>query len=168
MFRKNLLKLLATIASLTFPAASIAEDYFYGVVNHVSDGDTAIVRSESGEVKKIRFYGIDAPESEWEGKWAKQPGSQEAKAFAKALLNGKKVKVRLTGDKTYSREVGEIFLDNNISASDVIVKEGWAWWNSKYARRDSSLKHLEQRAKSRKAGIWAKPNPTPPWEWRRQ
>uniref|UniRef100_UPI004055766A hypothetical protein n=1 Tax=Orrella sp. TaxID=1921583 RepID=UPI004055766A len=46
---------------------------------------------------------------------------------------------------------------------------GMAWANQqaggKYLR-DKSLLLLQAQAKAAKRGIWAEPNPTPPWVWR--
>lgn len=143
-----------------------ASTIFNGTVVAVDDGDTVIIRGLSGEVKKIRFYGVDAPESEWEGRWPEQPYSQDAKFFVTQYLLYKEVGVRLTGDTTYSREVGEVFFKGS-SASKELVRRGLAWWNSKYAADDLDLKQLESAARKQKYGLWAEANPTPPWEWRR-
>lgn len=157
--------LLIVIGCLAGPVA--ASTVFNGTVVAVDDGDTVIVRGLSGEVKKIRFYGVDTPESEWEGRWPEQPYSQDAKFFVTQYLLNKDVRVRLTGDVTYSREVGEVFYKDS-SASKELVRRGLAWWNSKYAADDLDLKRLEKAARKQKYGLWVEANPTPPWEWRRR
>lgn len=162
---KKMLLVLAFVVGAVNPV--FAEEFFSGIVIEVQDGDTAVVRAENGETKKIRFYGVDTPESEWPGKWPKQPYSDVAKSFAASYLNGKAVTVRLTGDTTYSREVGEVFR-NGYSVSRELVRQGLAWWNSKYSADDQDLKLLEESARKQKFGLWADSNPTPPWEWRRK
>jgi micrococcal nuclease len=144
-----------------------ASTIFTGTVVAVDDGDTVIVQGLSGEIKKIRFYGVDTPESEWEGRWPEQPYSQEAKSFVTKYLLNKEVRVHLTGDVTYSREVGEVFY-KDASASKELVRRGLAWWNSKYAAGDIGLKRLENTARKQKHGLWLDAKPTPPWEWRRR
>jgi endonuclease YncB( thermonuclease family) len=48
-----------------------------------------------------------------------------------------------------------------------LVKEGWCWWFRKFVPKDQALKQLEQEAKEAKKGLWADPNPVPPWLYRR-
>ena len=52
--------------------------------------------------------------------------------------------------------------------SCVLVKEGWCWWYRKYALSDAELERLEASAREAKKGLWADPQPVPPWEWRAQ
>ena len=54
---------LAAIGPQVFPTLAQARIYT-GVVTHVTDGDTLWVRTSAhGEPRKVRFQGIDAPES---------------------------------------------------------------------------------------------------------
>jgi micrococcal nuclease len=163
--KKLFIGILVVISCLA--ESVIASTIFSGTVVAVDDGDTVIVQGLSGEIKKIRFYGVDTPESEWQGRWPEQPYSNEAKTFVTKYLLNKEVKVRLTGDVTYSREVGEVFY-RDVSASKELVRKGLAWWNSKYAAGDAALKRLENIARKQKYGLWQDANPTPPWEWRRR
>jgi len=51
-----------------------------------------------------------------------------------------------------------------------MVSEGWAWvydYNHLATRRGGGLFKLQERAQARRAGLWADPQPTPPWEWRK-
>jgi endonuclease YncB( thermonuclease family) len=47
-----------------------------------------------------------------------------------------------------------------------LVKDGWCWWYRKYAPGDTVLEGLEAEARESKQGLWANPQPVPPWEWR--
>ena len=47
------------------------------------------------------------------------------------------------------------------------VKEGWCWWYRKYTPGETVLEGLEKAARETKKGLWADPQPVPPWEWRR-
>lgn len=149
---------------LVFTSAARAEEWVEGKVVSVSDGDTAVVETSKQEILRVRFYGIDAPEKA-NRNWPEQPYSREATVFMTQLINGKAVRVRLTGDKTFGREVGEIFIGDR-SASQEIVRAGLAWWNRKYARKDTTLKQLEQEAKEAKRGLWRDEKPVAPWRHR--
>ena len=141
-----------------------AEEWVEGKVASVHDGDTATVETTKHEILRVRFYGVDAPEKA-NRNWPAQPYSREATVFMTQLIGGKNVRVRLTGDKTYGREVGEIFVGER-SASQEVVRAGLAWWNRKFARNDAALKRLEQEAKEAKRGLWQDRKPVAPWKHR--
>jgi endonuclease YncB( thermonuclease family) len=44
------------------------------------------------------------------------------------------------------------------------VKQGWCWWYRKYAPGDTVLEGLEKETREAKKGLWADPQPVPPWE----
>ncbi|MCE3954211.1 thermonuclease family protein, partial [Escherichia coli] len=46
-----------------------------------------------------------------------------------------------------------------------MVQSGAAWVYEHY-NTDNDLATLQQEARSQKRGLWADPNPVPPWEWR--
>jgi micrococcal nuclease len=48
-----------------------------------------------------------------------------------------------------------------------LVRDGWAWWYRKYAPKNKELAAAEAAAQKAKRGLWADPNPIPPWEWPR-
>jgi micrococcal nuclease len=48
-----------------------------------------------------------------------------------------------------------------------LVKQGWCWWHKKYAPGDTVLGGLEQTAREAKKGLWADPQPVPPWVYRK-
>ncbi len=52
------------------------------------------------------------------------------------------------------------------SITHTLVKEGWCWWYRKYAPGDTVLEGLERDARESRKGLWADPQPVPPWEWR--
>ena len=47
-----------------------------------------------------------------------------------------------------------------------LVAQGYAWVYRKYSK-DAELLRLEAEAQQKGLGLWAEPNPIPPWEWRR-
>ena len=53
------------------------------------------------------------------------------------------------------------------SLNQELVKQGWCWWYRKYAPGDTVLEGLENEAREARKGLWADPQPVPPWEWRK-
>jgi micrococcal nuclease len=57
-------------------------------------------------------------------------------------------------------------LPDGMNLNQELVKQGWCWWYRKYAPGDRVLERLEHEARDAKKGLWADPQPVPPWEWR--
>lgn len=150
-FKTTILFLLLTI--------SLIAQTITGKVLYVSDGDT-LTMEVNGQKKKVRFYGIDAPEKA-------QPGGLESKEFVLERLRNKTIEVTVADTDRYNRKIGKIYYDNGKYINEEIVRAGHAWWYQQYARRDMDLKEAEEYAKSNKVGLWVKANPIAPWEWRR-
>lgn len=140
-----------------------AESAIEGKVVKVSDGDTITVLDKDNKQHKIRFQGIDAPES-------KQAFGQASKENLASMIFGKEVKV--VGSKTdkYGRTVGKILLDGrDINLEQ--IKAGFAWHYKAYEREQPPEDRLtysaaEQEARAARRGLWQDPNPTPPGEFR--
>jgi micrococcal nuclease len=146
------------IVVLGLPIFSLAAD-FTAQVLAVLDGDTIEVLREDKGKERIRLYGIDCPEK-------RQPFSVKAKEAASVLMFGKEVKVETHGQDRHGRTLGTVFVaEKNVNQQ--LVREGWCWWFQKYAPRDTAMAQLEQQAKQGKRGLWADPNPVPPWLYRR-
>ena len=75
--------------------------------------------------------------------------------------------MRDLGQDRYGRTVGVVLLPDGRSLNKELVKAGFAWWYRRYAPEDETLKQLEAEAMEAKRGLWADPEPVPPWEWRR-
>jgi endonuclease YncB( thermonuclease family) len=53
-----------------------------------------------------------------------------------------------------------------------MITVGMAWWYRAYAGEQTpqargQYEFAEQEARAKRAGLWADPEPTPPWEWRK-
>ncbi|MCX7037922.1 MAG: thermonuclease family protein [Spirochaetes bacterium] len=127
-----------------------------GNVVAIHDGDTLTLLV--GTVQhKIRLNGIDAPE-------LRQPFSQRSRQFLADLCFGKLVTVRVVDVDKYGREVGDVDVDG-VPVNAELVRAGLAWHYKQYSK-DATLAALEVEARSGKRGLWADPNPIPPWEFR--
>jgi len=142
---------------LLIPSLSFA---WQGKVVGVSDGDTMTVMHD-GRGEKIRFYGVDCPESH-------QDFGQKAKKFTSSMVFGKVVDVEPVVTDRYGRTVGLVKIDGKY-LSEEIIRAGLGWVYTKYCDKPfcSGWKKLEAQARQNKSGLWTMPNPVPPWEFRR-
>ncbi len=129
-----------------------------GVVSYVSDEDTLHLQTKSKKYK-IRFYGIDAPEST-------QEYGLEAKEFVLNRVLNKEVVVEVTDTDRYGRKIGKIYYDDNYLNKEM-VKNGYAWWYETCAKNDNALKEAQEYARNYKLGLWKSKNPLEPWKYRR-
>lgn len=130
---------------------------FYPVAK-VADGDTLEV-SDDGRTHRIRLFGVDTPET-------KQAYGPEAKAFTVAFLADKKARVVVKDVDQYGRLVAQVFREDGKSLNEALVENGCAWWYRQYDKKNATLDRLETAARDGKIGLWAAPDPTPPWVWR--
>lgn len=148
--------IISGILLLLIPYIALAAS-FSGKVVKVSDGDTIEVMRQ-GRAEKIRLAGIDCPEK-------KQAFGQAAKRFTLDLAAQKFVTIKVETTDRYGRTVGEVILPDGRSLNRELVRSGYAWWYRKYSS-DASLGSLESEARAARRGLWAEPNPVPPWDWR--
>lgn len=132
---------------------------FTGKVTSVADGDTIEIL-DGKTPRRIRLHGVDAPEKG-------QAFGDRARQRTAELVMGTAVTVRPRGVDQYGRVLGVVVLRDGRVLSEVLVSEGLAWWFRRYAPRDRRLELLEEKAREARQGLWADPEPTPPWLWRR-
>lgn len=131
-----------------------------GRVVRVVDGDTVSILDSSNTQHKVRLYGIDTPERD-------QPhGKVSTKALAQ-LVDEKVVGVVIVETDSYGRTVGTLYL-RSVNINRAMVENGDAWWYRHYAPHEHHLAESEQAARDAGRGLWANPNPVPPWKWRRE
>jgi len=134
----------------------------------VIDGDTILL-----ENKKIRFSGIDAPESFFRGK--KQTcllnsikilcGEESKKKLEKKILN-KIVKCIPEKEKDFfNRILAECFINGSESLSIFMVKNGYAFDYPRYSKKKFAT--FQKFAKENKLGLW-KMKFEFPWIWRKK
>ena len=120
----------------------------------VIDGDTIKIGSE-----KIRFSGIDAPESYYKGKEqiclkqnVKISCGKLSKEFLIQKINNQKVKCEIEPKPdTYKRKLGECFI-NNKSLSRLLVKNGYAFDYPRYSKKKYARD--QEHARENKLGLW--------------
>ena len=133
-----------------------------GRIIHVSDGDTATLLNDAGTKKyKIRFFGMDAPES------SQEYGPESRQALAERVL-GEKVRLLVINIDRYGRNVGKVYRHGRYINQEMVAT-GNAWYYKDFARWESSLKEAEDSARKNKLGLWKGPHtPKPPWQYRKE
>ncbi|MBI3654045.1 MAG: thermonuclease family protein [Acidobacteria bacterium] len=134
-----------------------------GKVVGVADGDTITLLDPGNKQFKIRFQGIDAPES-------RQAFGQRSKQNLSDLVFGKTVTVEFEKTDRYGRTLGKVLLDGkDINLEQ--LKAGLAWFYRHYQNElgeadRKAYDAAEAEAKKAKRGLWQDANPQPPWDYR--
>ena len=155
---KHKIQIILLALTLAFSVATHAETIDGRVVG-IADGDTLTVLDAGNTQFKIRLAAIDAPEKA-------MPFGQRSKEQLSDICYGKQVSVTVVDTDRYGRTVGEVVCDGT-NANETMIKSGLAWVYRKYAKGYGHLYAFEEDAKAARRGLWADPNPTAPWEWRK-
>ena len=130
----------------------------YSVVR-VIDGDTAII-SIDGEEKRVRFIGIDTPESVNPDESKNTEEGKQASQFTKELLTDQSVYLEydIEREDAYGRTLAYVYLsDGETRVQDLILQAGLATTmtiqpNSKYA---DDFHAIQVQAREAQVGFWA-------------
>lgn len=145
-----------------------------GTVTKVSDGDTIHVTDGLGTKVKVRFYGIDAPETEKSNKRtghvskSGQPYGEEAFRALQGKLQRQRVRLDIIDIDRYRRSVAIVWLGSR-NINQEMVAEGWAWAYRQYLDSPYASEYIaaEEQARAKRFGLWQQNNPQPPWEFRK-
>lgn len=127
-------------------------------ISRVVDGDTVVIRGSGGDTRKVRLWGIDAPETG-------QPYGPAATKAARQLVGDEQVTVRVKDIDPYNRIVGRVERKDGVDLGQSLVRSGYAWHGRKYPTSEA-LQVLEEYARKKGNGLWDQDDPTPPWRWR--
>ena len=130
-----------------------------GKVTKVFDGDTINIVDENNTEYRVRFQAVDAPEHY-------QDFGDASRKHLHSLIFGKTVQVKVDKIDHHDRVVGRIWLGNR-DIEQEMLEAGLVWHYVKF-NKEAKLAEAQKKAQEAKLGIWSKPNPTPPWEWRYQ
>jgi len=126
---------------------------------HVLDGDTADIAG-----KRVRFYGIDAPElsqSCVDTKGKSWPCGKVARERLEELTAGKTVTCTYDEADATGRLLGSCKVDAR-DINETLVSEGHAW---AFVRYSDVYAQTERKARAAQKGIFAAEN-VPAWEYR--
>lgn len=126
-------------------------------VVRVVDGDTITLVGSDGLELAVRLRGIDAPE-------LGQPHGYEAKVALQHLIQSSIVTLDNPKKEKYGRFLANVFV-GELFVNKAMIQNGDAWCDQ-VNTCDRSLFTNESEAKNAGRGLWATPEPTPPWVWR--
>lgn len=150
--RNIVFAVLAVLALTGAPAFACV-----GKVVGVTDGDTIMVLCDGVETK-VRLNQIDTPERG-------QAFGSKAKEVLSNLVFKRTVRLEIVDTDRYGRAVATVWV-GEMNANREMVRLGFAWAYRKYLQ-DQTLIEVEAEAKASRRGLWADPNPIPPWEFRK-
>ncbi|WP_199768712.1 thermonuclease family protein [Sphingobacterium sp. HMA12] len=127
-------------------------------VTKVIDGDTFWVNNGS-EKFKVRFIGIDAPETRNSRGKLKGPYAKEAREYVQQLTENKWVKLELDVQKKdrYKRLLAYIYLLDGTFLNADLVKGGFAVVDTypPNVKHTALFVKLQHEARESKKGVWA-------------
>jgi len=158
---RSLLISLVLFASATIGAAPLTP----GLIVAISDGDTITLLTQDKQQLKIRLVGIDTPEK-------KQAYGSKAREHLASRIFKQDVEVDLRKKDQYGRHLGVIYL-SGVDINQLMIQDGYAWFYKHYAKeqpKEEALRYAkaEQDARAKQKGLWADPNPVPPWDFRKE
>lgn len=151
--------------------------YVTGQAVDVFDGDTMLIRADKGNSTfTCRLYGIDTPEKpDAEKGWGGQPLAFEAESMLLGLVFGRALRIGLTGEQSYGREICVVELTDTAaggaSVNLVMIEQGFAWAYRHYLKIPYLAPFIQAEARAREArlGLWrGGALPEAPWDYRRR
>lgn len=149
--------MLLGVALVTAVEPMVVQAGFTAKVVAVHEGDRLTIYHD-GRREMIVLKGIDCPE-------LKQPYGKKAKQVTEAYVGTRDVIVQSLQRDRQGHVVAEIFLQDGRNVAQELVKEGLAWSQSGTAE-GRNFDDDEQLARAARNGLWADPNPVPPWKWK--
>lgn len=144
---------LAVVAA-AWPASAWAD--FTAKVVTVHEGDRFTIYHD-GRRETIYLKDIDCPE-------LKQPFGKQARRVSAAYVGSRDVVIRSLKQDRQGRKTAEVLLADGRNVAHELLNEGLAWSRPQSAD-GQDLKDMEELARAAHKGLWADPNPVPPWKW---
>ena len=165
---KLLIALFAGLISLVAakftesPQRPYIEPGYYKVTQFI-DGDTIEV-DMNGKLEKVRFIGVDTPETH-DPRKPVQCFGQAAADFTKKMIGSSSVRLETdpinTNRDRYQRLLRYIYLPDGRLVNAEIIKEGYgfAYLSFPFTKLDE-FRNLENQSREQGKGLWGTCNPT--------
>ena len=122
------------------------------LVERVVDGDTIIVEG----VGRVRLIGVDTPETVHPNRPVEFFG-KEASAFAKRLLEGKRVRLEYDQERQdrYGRTLAYVYLADGTFVNAEIIRRGYGHAYTRFPfRHMEAFRQFEREARDNRRGLW--------------
>jgi micrococcal nuclease len=156
---QNVVEQTASSSAISASDSAIFKNNLQKVkVIRVVDGDTIEIENADGVAKKLRYIGVNTPETV-DPRRSPQCFGQQASARNKELVSGKEIYLEkdVSEIDKYGRLLRYIYLDpSGISVNEQLVLEGYAA-ASKYppdVKYQEKFKTAEEKARTEQKGLW--------------
>lgn len=132
-------------------------------VTRFDDGDTIVV-DMNGHNEKIRFIGVDTPETQ-DPRKVVQCFGQVAGDFTKQLIGSQTVRLEadpLSSNRDrYNRLLRYVYLPDNTLVQAEIIKQGYGFAYTSFPfTKSQEFSELQKQARGQNRGLWKECNPT--------
>lgn len=133
-------------------------------VSRFVDGDTIAV-DMNGRTEKVRFIGVDTPETHKPNTPVQCYGPQAA-AFTKRVIGHQRVRLQSdplsTNRDRYNRLLRYVYLKDGTNLDETIIRQGYGFYYPYFPFSKSKLfDQAEQAAITARRGLWGHCHPTP-------
>ncbi len=136
---------------------------FQARVASIPDGDTIEVYKKGERFRTVvDLYGIDCPEKQ-------QYFGRSARKETAAMVSSRPIWVKKIREDNTGRITAVVTIKEK-NVNKTLVSKGWAWVIPDDCTQPfcDDWRKLENKARTKRIGLWTAPNPQPPWEWRKQ
>jgi len=148
----GLLAIACAISALDQPPTQVQ-------VVTVTDGDTIWVCCLKGQREKVRYIGIDTPETQHPVKGVQEYG-HEAKAANRKLVEGKTVRLEFDVARRdrYGRLLAYVYLEDGTFVNAWLVREGFAQVMTvpPNVKHQDLFLNLQREAREANRGLWGR------------
>lgn len=155
------------------PPTVSSPTYIYGTVRTVQDAANLVVVTPELVRIPVRLLGVEPPVASRPAQDGGppvpgQPFGREAETYTRDLVLDKQVQLDSYGTDRKGRTLAVVWL-GDINLNVILVKEGLAWVSPSIpiTKVRAELEVAGRQAQVGKYGLWALPNPEPPWEFRK-
>jgi len=146
------------------PAVKSAAVYLHSdyQVTKVDDGDTIII-DMNGAAEKVRFIGVDTPETK-DPRKAVQCYGKLASEFTKNKINNQRVRLEAdelnTNRDRYNRLLRYVYLPDGTLLNAEIIRQGYGFAYTSFPfTQKEEFKQLEDFARTNNIGLWGSCQP---------
>ncbi len=160
------------LAALVGPATAGAEARLWGTVRSVAGRNLLVASPDRGQIE-VRLVGVELPEPPRVAATGTiitgQPFGPQAAAYVRELLLDRQVQLDTYGTDRAGRLLSVVWL-GEINVNLTLVKEGLAWLDPALTNTNvrAALEVAERQAQVGRYGLWALPDPEPPWAFRKR